>query len=185
MKRKILRLIQVLALFPVLAIVTAPLGASPAAAGTDRIEYVAYNIACSFREGKVWYSDDGMMHIKDRVLQTMVISETEYSNGTGQIVGSSNQDPVTGIVTMHGTLEIYPFEKDGWWAGHWSIQFTPGEAGGIARLHGYGPDLIGLSIKSSLTPLSPTQLEEFEEAYGGPPITGVRAETILMFPGGE
>jgi hypothetical protein len=41
------------------------------------------------------------------------------------------------------------------------------------------------SIKSSLTPLSPTQLEEFEEAYGGPPITGVRAETILMFPGGE
>ena len=184
------RIISSYTLVPVLivlfALAIAPLVARPAAAGTLKTDFVAYNIACENVEfGTMWVDpEDGTIHLRDRVLRSVVISDNEYHNGTGFIYANFNSDPAAGVLTYHGTLEIHPELKDGYWAGSWSLQVVPSGASGIARLQGYGTDLSGLSIKSILTPLTPIQLAEFSYACGGnPPVSGVKSQATMINPG--
>lgn len=174
-----------LALVIAIALVIAPLAIRPAAAGATEIPISAYNIACSLQEGKLWVKD-GVLHIRGRVLQSVVISESEYHAGTGQIVGNANIDLATGYGTYHGTLEIYPAAKNGYWAGIWTMQVNESGADGIARLQGYGPDLEGLSIKSEITYLPPSILANFAYACSGSqPISGTLSNGVILMPGGE
>ena len=186
MKRNIFRISLVLPLLIAFALVTASLVASPAAAGTTRTDLVAHNIVCEVLDwGVFWVDEDGIQHLRDRVLRSVVISDNEYHNGTGKIYPNFNFDPVAGVMTYFGTLEIYPTAfKDNYWAGSFSLQVVPSRASGIARLQGYGEELNGLSIKSNRTPLTYDQLTEFAYACGGEqPISGVRSEATMLNPG--
>lgn len=188
MKRNIFRISLVLPLLIAFALVTASLVASPAAAGTTRTDFVAYNIVCEILDpGVFWVDEDGIQHLRDRVLRSVVISDNEYHNGTGKIYPNFNFDPVAGVMTYFGTLEIYPAAfEDNYWAGSWSLQVVPNRASGIARLKGYGSDFSGWLIKSNLTPLTPAELAGFAYACGGSvPISGVRSEATILMPGGE
>lgn len=174
-----------LALVIAIALMIAPLAIRPAAARATKIPFSAYNIACSLQEGKLWVKD-GVLHIRGRVLQSVVISESEYHAGTGQIVGNANIDLATGYGTYHGTLEIYPTAKNGYWAGIWTMQVNESGADGIARLQGYGPDLEGLSIKSEITYLPPSILANFAYACSGnQPISGTSSNGVILMPDGE
>jgi len=185
MKGTILRWSLVLALVAILAMFGAPLAVSPAAAATIRIPIDNYFICCSMDPGTMWFSDDGILHIRDRVLQAVVTSNEDYHAGTGQNWANANIDPATGYGTYHGYMEIYPTAYDGLWGGHWSMQITPSGAGGIARLQGYG-ELSGLATKSELTPLPPPVLANLAYLCGGnQPISGVHAVGFVMDPGGE
>jgi hypothetical protein len=168
------------------ALVIASVVARPVAAGTERTEFTAHNIVCEILDpGVLWVDEDGIQHLRDRVLRSVVISDNEYHNGTGVNFSNFNFDPITGVMTYFGTLEIYPAAfEDNYWAGSWSLQIVPSRASGIARLQGYGEDLNGLSIKSNLTPLTPAQLADFAYACGGnQPIAGVRSEATMLNPG--
>ena len=174
-----------LALVIAIALMIAPLAIRPAAAGSTEIPISAYNIACTKQEGKLWV-EEGVLHIRGRVLQSVVISESEYHAGTGQIVGNANIDLATRYGTYHGTLEIYPAAKNGYWAGIWTMQVNESGADGIARLQGYGPDLEGLSIKSEITYLSPLDLSGYAYACSGnQPISGTSSNGVILMPGGE
>lgn len=186
-KRSGLKGVLVLAL--VLALAVLFLAARPAAAGTVRYEFDAYNLACTIvSQERDWTSgsDDEIIHVQNRVLNSVVQSDSLYHNGTGQITSSVNMFP-NGELTYHGTLEIYPAAYPGnRWAGHFAIQINESGAGGIARLKGYGPDLDGLLVKADLTPLPPPVLANFTVCPGGTaPIAGVHSHGFVMFPGGE
>jgi hypothetical protein len=187
MKRTILRLSLTVALLAVPGLVYISGTVNPAASGTTRIPYEAYNIACGIQEGKVWDSGGGILHIRGRVLESVVVSDCEYNRGSGQIVANANIDLATGYYGSYfGTLAIYPDDKDGWWAGEWSMQITPGRVGGIARLQGYGPELDGLTSKADLIFLGPEQLADFACHCGGnPPLAGVYVVGFVMNAGGK
>lgn len=184
MKSLALRAGLVLALMALLGIASAPVAARPAAGGTTRIPIENYFICCSYEGPDPWVSDDGILHVRDRVLQAVVTSNEDYHAGTGTNWANANIDTATGYATYHGSMEIHPDAYEGYWAGHWSMQITPGKVGGTARLQGYG-ELEGLSTKSELTPLPPAVLAGFSELCGGNmPVSGVRAVGFVVSPGG-
>lgn len=188
MKGKNTLKLLLLALTLALLISTVALAASPVDQGTQSIPFTAYNIACSLQEGDVWVSDGGIIHIRGRILQSVVISdESPYHNGTGSIVGNANiMDPALGLGTYHGSLEIYPTEKDGYWAGNWSVQITENGPKGVARLKGYGADMDGMLSQSSLTYLPPNILANFAYLCGeNQPVAGTMAVGEILIPGGE
>jgi hypothetical protein len=181
-KRSGMKLMLVLA--GALALAVLFLAARPAAAGTDWIEFEAFNIQCEVvDQGKMWISDDGILHIRDMVYRAVVVSESPTHNGTAHIVASVNRDLSTGSMTAHTTLEIYPFAfPDGYWAGTSNMQ---GHDGGLARLRGYG-ELEGRLIKADLTPLVQSDYEGYAEECGGiTPVGGVRSHGYVIIPGGE
>jgi hypothetical protein len=186
MKGTILRWSLILAVIVALVMVSAPLAASPAVAKTIRIPIENSFICCSMDAGTMWFSDDGILHIRDRVLQAVVTSTEDYHAGAGQNWANANIDPATGIGTYFGYMEIYPDAyPDGYWAGHWVMQITATGAGGIARLQGYG-ELDGLATKSEITPLPPPVLTSFADLCdGNQPVSGVYAVGFVMDPGGK
>ena len=185
MKSTISHLSLVLALVAVLGMVNAPLAATPAVAATIRIPFDNYNINCVILSQTMWV-EDGILHIRDRVMEGRVESDGDYHTGRGAMVANANIDLATGYGTYHGTLEIYPDAyPDGHWAGSWSMQVTPGKASGIARLQGYG-ELNGLSSKADLSPLMPAGLPAFAHLCdGNTPVSGAHAVGFVMNPGGK
>lgn len=185
MKGTILRWSLVLALVAVSAMVSAPLTTSPVAAATIRIPVDNYNVNCAILSQTMWV-DDGILLIRNRVMEGVVLSDGDYHQGTGHMVANANIDLATFYGTYWGTLEIYPDAyPDGFWAGSWSMQVNEGHAGGIARVQGYG-ELNGLSTKSELTPLTPAELGAFADLCGGnPPVSGAHAVGFVMDPGRE
>lgn len=184
--KKMLSSAPALLLGAVLVLLALFLAAKPAAAGTDWMEFEAFNIQCSVEDpGEQWVSDDGILHVRDIVYRAVVVSESPTHNGTARIV-SVNRDPSTGFMALHSTLESYPVAyPDGYWAGVSSLQINEGHASGIARLRGYG-ELEGRLIKAELTPLPPPVLAGFADACDGNlPLGGVRSQGVVMFPGGE
>lgn len=185
MNKRVFRLSLVLALVASLGWVTLFQAAFPAAAGAERYAFTAYNIACSFEEGETWTSDDGILHIRGRVLQSVVASESPYHAGIGEIVGNANIDPVTMLGTYHGTLKIFPAAIDGFWAGSWVVQITPAGQNGHARLQGYGA-LEGWQIKAELMYLPPYILANFKDLCGGnQPVAGTFSSGYILMPGSE
>ena len=159
----------------------------PASAEATRVEFQNYNIACSINSQNLWVSDGGIVHIRDREMDSVVISTSEYHNGTGVIVGNANIfDPAAGFGVHYGTLDIYPTaHSDGYWYGNWSMQITENGFHGIAHLKGYG-SLEGMLSFSSLTPLPPEILATFAPYCGGnQPVAGTYGEGYYLIPGGE
>ncbi len=190
MNKNIFRLGVIIMLVVVFSLFAVSLAVQPAVAGAERIPFKNYNIACSYQEGKTWVSDDGIVHLRGRILQSVIISEGEalqYFEGTGQIVGNANIfDPILGLGTYFGSLEIYPTDKDGYWAGKWTVQITEDGPKGIARLQGYGPDLKGMFSKGTLSYLPPTVLANFAYLCGGQqPVAGTLAEGVLLIHGSD
>jgi hypothetical protein len=173
-------------LVSVLALVSAPLAVKPVAAGTSRIPFDNYNVNCTILSQTPPWVEDGVLHIRNRVMAGAIESDGPYHLGAGHMVANANIDLTTGYGNYWGTLEIYPDAyPDGYWAGSWSMQVNGGHAGGIARLQGYG-ELNRLSSKAEITPLAPADLEAF--AYlcdGNPPVSGAHAVGFVMDPGGE
>lgn len=183
MNKKYIRL----SLFFVLIIAIASLSASqsvkPVLAGAIKVPIDGYNIACSKQEGTVWV-EDGILHIRGRILQSVVISENEYHAGTGQIIGNANIDLSTGYGSYFGTLEIYPDAyPDNYWSGNWTMQINESGNSGIARLQGFGDVFWGWSIKSDISYLSPEELAPFSYACGDQPISGSMSNGILLMSG--
>ncbi len=185
MKSKVYHLVSVVVMLAILTLATS-LFSNPAAAGTGRIDTGAYNIACVILSQKMWL-EDGVLYIRDRVLESVVISESEYHQGRGEIVGNANIDLSTGYGTFHGTLVIYPDAyPESYWAGSWTMQITENSRDGIARLKGYGPDLEGNMIKADLFYLPPDVLAGFSWACGGsPPISGSLSSGFVLIPGSK
>lgn len=159
----------------------------PAAAESVRVEFTNYNIACSIVSQTMWVSDGGIIHIRDRVLNSVVLSTSDTHDGPGRIYANANLlDPATGMGTYFGSLDIYPTAyPEGYWAGHWSLQITPNGYHGLARLKGYG-SLEGMLTFASLTPLPPPVLATFAYLCGGTqPINGTYVEGYYLIPGGE
>lgn len=73
-----------------LALASAPAAARPAAEGTIRIPIENYNVNCSFDEGDV-FIEDGVVHIRGRVIYGFVLSDQDYHTGT-----ALNTDGVAG-----------------------------------------------------------------------------------------
>jgi hypothetical protein len=185
MKGSILRWSLILALVAILAMFGAPLAISPVAAGTIRIPVDNYNVNCAILSQTMWISEGGILHIRDRVMEGMVLSDGDYHQGTGHMVANANINLATMYGSYWGTLEIYPDAyPDGHWAGSFAMQVNEGKASGIARLQGYG-ELNGLATKSELTPLMPAELAAYADLCGGPPISGAHAVGFVMDPGGE
>jgi len=186
MKTSIAHWSLILAVVAVLALVSAPLGVSPVAAKTIRIPVDNYNVNCVILSQTMWISEGGILHIRDRIMEGMVLSDGDYHHGTGHMVANANIDLATMYGNYWGTLEIYPDAyPDGYWAGSFSMQVNEGKAGGIARLQGYGT-LNGLATKSELTPLPPLVLADFADLCGGnQPISGAHAVGFVMDPGSE
>ena len=135
----------------------------------------AYQIVCAILEDESW-TDDGIMHIRNRRLASVVISDSSAHAGTGTIVSSADIDTVSGHMVYAGTLEIRPEALDGYWSGVFSMLVDDDGLRGQAVLHGNGPDLEGMYVVSDLTPLPPARLEGFAAACdGNPPIAGTHA----------
>lgn len=178
---------RILATAVLIAVISMTLIVQPAAAEATRIDFVNYNIACSIESQNFWVSDDGVVHIRDRVLTSVVTSDSEYHAGPGHIYANANiSDPATGIGTYFGSLDIYPTaHSDGYWFGHWSMQITENGYHGIARLKGYG-SLEGMSSFASLAPLPPQVLANFKSLCGGnQPVAGTYVEGYILVPGGD
>ena len=186
MNKKVFRSSLVLALIIALAWVMLFPVATPAAAGADRETFEAYNIVCPpIVSQKMWVSDDGILHIRDRVLNSVVQSTSMYHDGTGQIISNANIDPATGYGEFHGTLAIYPAAVEGYWAGSRVLQITSAGQNGHARLKGHG-ELEGWQIKAELTYLPPPVLAGFSSLCGGiQPIAGTRSNGYILKPGSE
>lgn len=185
MNKKVIRSSLLLALIAAMAWVMLFPVATPAAADAGRIPFTAYNISCSLQEGKTWMSDDGIFHVRGRVLQSVVASESIYHAGTGEIVGNANIDLATMLGEYHGTLKIFPAAINGYWAGTWVLELTPAGQNGHARLQGYG-DLDGWSIKAELIYLPPSYLANFKDLCGGnQPIAGTLSNGYILMPGSE
>ena len=188
MKTSVFRLSMTLALVALFAIGMVPVGVSPAMARTVTVDVEAYNVVCEVLDpGTFWVSEDGVQHLRDRVLRSVVISENEYHNGTGKIYANFNMDPAAGVMTYFGNLDIYPAAyPENYWAGSFNMQIVPSGAEGIARLKGYGSDLSGWKIRSNLIPLTPAELAEFAYACdGNVPISGVHSVATILMPDGE
>lgn len=187
MNRSVLRASLVLGLVALLGIASAPVAAGQAAGGSVRYDFENWNINCSFvdQEGGVWV-EDGILHIRGRVIDGYVLSSEDYHAGTAINVANANIDMTTGYGNYWGTLEFRPDAyPDGHWSGSYSMQVNEGRIGGIARLRGYGT-LEGLSTKSDLMPLPPAVLGRFSWVCGGDqPVSGVHATGFVMDPGGE
>ncbi len=135
----------------------------------------AYQIVCAILEDESW-TDDGIMHIRNRKLASVVISDSIAHAGVGTIVSSADIDTVSGHLVYAGTLEIRPEALDGSWSGVFFMLIDDAGLRGQAVLHGNGPDLDGMYVVSDLTPLPPAELEGFASACGGSPaIAGTRA----------
>jgi hypothetical protein len=185
MKSTISRWSLILALVAVLVMVSAPLGSSPVAAKTIRVPVDNYNVNCVIHSQTMWV-EDGILHIRDRVMSGAVESDGPYHLGTGHMVANANIDLATMYGNYWGTLEIFPDAyPEGHWAGSFSMQVNEGKVGGKARLQGYGT-LDGLASKSDLAPLTPGELGAFAYLCGGnQPISGAHAVGFVMDPGGE
>ena len=186
MNKNIIRSSLILALITAITWVMLFPVVTPAAASANRETFEAYNIVCPpIVRQKMWVSDDGILHIRDRVLNSVVQSTSMYHAGTGQIISNANIDPATGYGEFHGTLTIYPTAVDGYWAGSWVLQITSAGQNGHARLQGYG-DLEGWQIKAELTYLPPPVLAGFSDLCGGTqPIAGTRSNGYILKPGSE
>jgi hypothetical protein len=187
MKTKKLRIKLIFIMVAIATLISMVLMVYPASAEATRVEFENYNIACTIVSQNIWVSDDGVVHIRDRVYNSVVISTSPYHNGPGHIYGNANIfDPTAGIGTYFGTLDIYPTEHpDGYWAGHWSMQIAENGFQGIARLKGYG-SLEGMLSFGSLTPLPPNVLATFASYCGGnQPVAGTYVEGYYLIPGGE
>lgn len=186
MNKNVFRLSLVLALIASLGWIATFPTATPAAAEAERKEFEAYNIVCPpIVSQKMWVSEDGILHIRDRVLNSVVQSASVYHEGVGQIISNANIDPATMYGTYQGTLTIYPDAFDGYWAGSWVLEITPAGQNGHARLQGYGA-LEGWQIKAVLTYLPPPVLAGFSGLCGGnQPIAGTRSNGYILMPGGK
>lgn len=174
MKTNQVHFYQILAAVVIMVAIAVALVVHPAAAGVTRVDFENYNIACSIVSQTVWFSDDGVVHVRDRVLNSVVTSTSEYHAGPGHIYGNANiTDPLTGIGSYFGTLDIYPTaHPDGYWFGNWTMEITQNGSQGIARLKGYG-SLDGMLSFASLTPLTPTELANYKILCGGTqPVAG-------------
>lgn len=189
MKKNILRLTMVAALVVILGLINA-LAASPAVARTNREDIENDNVNCSVIEPPKAWIEDGVLHIRDQVMEGFVDSNRDYHRGMAINVANANIDLATGYREYWGTLEINPDAyPDGHWAGSWSMQVNEGHIGGVARLRGYG-ELDGLLAKSEIAPLTEDQLPDWADECEceGPdpcPVSGAHAVGYVMFPGGE
>jgi hypothetical protein len=187
MKTNHLCVSRILAAAVIIAAISMILIVHPAAAEATRLDFENYNIACSIVSQKLWVSDGGVVHIRDRELNSVVTSNSEYFAGPGHIFANANLfNPAMGIGTYFGTLDIYPTAyPEGYWFGHWSMQITENGYQGLARLKGYG-SLQGMLAFSTLTPLPPTVLANYKDLCGGnQPIAGTYVEGYYLVPGGE
>jgi hypothetical protein len=187
MKTNLVRVNRILATVVLIAAIAMILIVHPAAAEATRVDFVNYNIACSIESQNLWVSEGGIVHIRDRVLNSVVTSTSDYHDGPGHIYANANiSDPATGIGTYFGSLDIYPTaHPDGYWYGKWSMQITENGYHGIARLKGYG-SLEGMRSFASLTPLPPAVLANFADLCGGnQPVNGSYVEGYYLVPGGE
>ena len=187
MKTNQLRVNRILATVVITAIISMTLIVHPAGAKATRVYFENYNIACSIVSQNLWVSEGGVVHIRDRVITSVVTSTNEYFTGPGHIYANANIfDPATGVGTYFGTLDIHPTaHSEGYWFGHWSMQITENGYQGIARLKGYG-SLEGMLSFSSLTPLPPSVLANFAYLCGGnQPVAGTYVEGYYLAPGGN
>lgn len=149
--------------------------------------FTAHNLACTLLEEEVWV-EDGIRHIRDRVSESVVLSESPSHAGTGTIVANADVDMETGYGAFHGSLEIHPTAFDGYWAGNWAVVVDAEGPRGQAVLLGHGPDLEGLYVMSDLVFLPPDVRTEFASACGGDvPFAGTRAVATVhrLMPNGD
>lgn len=181
------KIYRILAVVAIIAALAMTLIVHPAAAKSTRIDFENYNIACSILSEKVWVSDDGVVHIRDRVYNSVVTSTSDYHAGQGYIYGNANiTDPAAGIGAYFGSLDIYPTaHPDGYWYGKWSMRITATGYHGIARLKGYG-SLKGMRSFATLTPLPPDVLAGFSGLCGGSqPKAGTYVVGYILLPGDD
>lgn len=187
MKTKQVSVYRILTAVVLIAAISLILIVHPAAAEANRVDFINYNIACSIESQNLWVSEGGIVHIRDRVLTSVVTSTSDFHAGPGHIYGNANiTDPAAGIGTYFGSLDIYPTaHPDGYWFGNWSMQITENGYHGIARLKGYG-SLEGMRSFASLTPLPPTVLANFAHLCGGnQPVAGTYVEGYYLVTGGD
>ncbi len=135
----------------------------------------AYQIVCAILEDDSW-TEDGVMHVRNRKLASVVVSENVAHAGTGTIISSADIDTVNGHMVYTGTLEIRPDALDGYWTGVFTMVRDADGLRGQSVLLGNGPDLDGLYVVADLAPLPPPELATFAETCGGnPPIAGSHA----------
>lgn len=182
-----LRIKMILTVAAITTMLFMSLMVNPASAEATRVDFINYNIACSIESQTLWVSEGGIVHIRDRVLTSVVTSTTDYHAGPGHIYANANiTDPAAGIGTYFGSLDIFPTaHPDGYWFGHWSMQITENGYHGIARLKGYG-SLEGMRSFASLNPLPPAVLANFAHLCGGnQPVAGTYVEGYYLVSGGD
>jgi hypothetical protein len=189
MKSTIARLSLILALSAILlAMVSAPLAAGPAAAATTRIPIENWFIACEEVKIERKWVGDGILHVRGRELNAVVVSTENYHAGPAKNWANANIVLATGYGTFHGMLEMRPEAyPGGWWEGHFSIQGPPGDQDGVARLKRYG-SLAGYSTKTRVRHMPGPALDAlFPDVCGVnvEPLGGSHAVGFVMIPGGE
>lgn len=182
MKNSPMRWGTVLALVVLFVAVTLLAGAGAANAAAERIPIENININCQIVSERKWV-EDGILHIRDRVMTGVVDSTSATHRGTQTMVMNANVDMATGYGNYWGKMTIYPYDyPGGYWEGNTSLQVNAGHSGGIARLKGFG-DLEGMATKTAVYPANPANYMAY--CGGNLPISAATVEGYVLITGGK
>ena len=188
MNKTIVRKSLVVTLAAVLIIVTTSLAVQPAAANGTIVVPIENNfISCQqVSIDRVWV-DDGVRHIRGRLLHGEVRSNEDFHPGFATNLIDVNWDLTTGLATFHGEVTMYPDAyPNGGWEGIFNAQGLMGQQTGKSVLKGTG------SLKGYLTMLEFTHLSGpeihalYPDACGGNmPLGASQAVGYVLIPAGK
>lgn len=132
------------------------LTAAPAAARATRINYEAYE--CTLgpwgEPERMWFSEDGVMHMRGVLLENLIQSDNPYLAGINRIIMNVELNPATGYGHAYGKVSITPFAKNGTWEGRFSTHVSPDGIQGKAVVHGTG-ELMGMKQYNNMSNSDP------------------------------
>jgi hypothetical protein len=152
-----------------LAMLLVLVGAMPAYAEAERLNFTGTTCIQSQTPGRTWISDDGILHDRGGVLTNINTADSDYGSGIMILTGNIDLDLDTGNGHTYGTLVLYPSAYDGTFVGSWSSHISAGSLRGISVAHGTG-DLEGLQM--------------FVDLSGDNPLSNpcTNADTTILIP---
>lgn len=129
-------------------------------------------IACRIVSEEV-EMDEGAVHVRQRVLEAVMLSDDPYFAGSGTVVSNADLFPEGGRAVLQGTIENHPDAFEGYWSGTFAMVMDEAGPRGWTVSQGNGPDLRGLYVESVVRQLPPPEVATYAWACGGEaPVSG-------------
>ncbi len=131
-----------ISLIVALAMVLILIGAVPAAAQPEKIEYTGKVCITHLEGGREWI-EGNVYHQRDALTSGFLVADTDVLNGEIIIIQNLDINQMTGEVHAFGTVELHPDGYDGTFVGSFSTHVFDGVLRGSSTLVGNG-DLKGM-----------------------------------------